>query len=223
MMNKQPIAGGFESTFQFQISGIGGITESSPFGLQQGGDGFAFVIQNYAIPVVGPPAGFLGYDGIPNSLAVQFDTWWNGEPGFLEPNGNYISVHTRGTAPNSVSEAYSLGQATAIPFMKDGAVHVARIDYIPGTMRVFLDDLTNPALTISVDLSSLLSLDNGSAWLGFTAGTGAAWESHDILSWQIGPVGVPVSPGGLVPVTPTQPYSPSTPATGTTPMTFVFP
>jgi hypothetical protein len=226
-VDKQAVASGFQSTFQFQISGIGGIVDSSPFGLQQGGDGFAFVIQNYGIPVVGPPAGFLGYDGIPNSLAVEFDTWWNGEPGFLDPNGNHISVHTRGTAPNSVSEAASLGQATAIPFLKDGAVHLASINYTPGTLSVFVDNLTTPVLTIGLNLSTLLSLDNGSAWVGFTSGTGATWENHDILSWQFGQASIPVSPGGVFPTTPTTPYvpptsSPSPPATGAGGGTFTF-
>ena len=227
LVNKPSLAGGFQTTFQFQISDIGGITEESPFGLQQGGDGFAFVIQNFSIPVVGPPAGFLGYHGIPNSLAVEFDTWWNGEDGFFDPNGNHISVHSRGTAPNSVSETASLGQATNIPFMKDGAVHVARVVYAPGTLSVFLDDLTNPALTIpNLDLSRLLILDNGSAWVGFTAGTGAAWENHDILAWQFGPAGVPVSITGPFPVTatpstpmpgsPTQPYTVAPSPTGPT-------
>src|SRR5690349_238056 len=36
LAGKQPIAGGFQSTFQFQINSIGGIIERSPFGLQQG-------------------------------------------------------------------------------------------------------------------------------------------------------------------------------------------
>jgi hypothetical protein len=233
LAGKQPIAGGFQSTFQFQISGIGGIIEQSPFGLQQGGDGFAFVIQNYSIPVVGPPAGFLGYHGIPNSLAVEFDTWWNGEFGFFDPNGNHISVHTRGVRANSVSETASIGQATQIPFMKDGALHTARVDYTPGTLRVFLDDPNVPVLTIpGLDLSNLLILDNGSAWVGFTAGTGAAFEAHDILAWQmIGAAGVPVTPGGQFPVTPmpTTPM-PTTPAqpyvlppSPTSPPAFAFP
>jgi hypothetical protein len=232
LAGKQPIANGFQTTFQFRIAGIGGIVEQSPFGLQAGGDGFAFVIQNYSVPVVGPFAGFLGYHGIPNSLAVEFDTWWNGEPGFLDPNGNHVSVHTRGVAPNSVSESASLGQATQIPFLKDGATHVAQISYTPGALQVFVDDMTVPVLTIpNLNLASLLSLDNGSAWMGFTAGTGAAYEAHDILAWQIGGTGLPVTPGGPFPVT-TMPYSamPSSPAqpyvappSPTSPPTFVLP
>lgn len=238
LLNKQFLAGGFQSTFQFRISSVGGIIQSTPFGLQRGGDGFAFVIQNFGIPVVGPFAGFLGYHGIPNSLAVEFDTWWNSEPGFFDPNGNHISVHTRGTGPNSVSETASLGQATAIPFLKDGAIHVGRIDYTPGTLWVFVDDLTNPALTVSgLDLSRLLSLDNGSAWVGFTSGTGSAFEAHDILSWQFGQTSLPASPGAPFPVTvtpatpmPTTPTAPftlpppssSSPTANTQPA-FVFP
>ncbi len=169
------------------------------------------MIQNFSIPVVGPPAGFLGYHGLPNSLAVEFDTWMNQEPGFLDPNGNHISVHSRGTAPNSVSEAASLGQATNIPFMKDGALHTVSINYTPGTLQVFMDNLTNPVLTIpNLNLANLLSLDNGSAWLGFTSGTGAAVENHDIYNWQLGPAGVPtvptITPQGPFPVT-TTPYT----------------
>ena len=231
MVNKQSIVSGFQTTFQFQISGIGGISDPTPFGPQQGGDGFAFVIQNYSIPVVGPPAGFLGYHGLPNSLAVEFDTWMNQEPGFFDPNGNHISVHSLGTAPNSVSETASLGQATNIPFMKDGAVHVGRINYTPGTLTVFLDDLTNPVLTISnLDLSRLLVLDNGTAWVGFTSATGSAWESHDILAWQFGQTGAPVSSGTPFPVAPMPstpaPYTPSQPYTvqpSPTGPTFAFP
>lgn len=232
LAGKQPVAGGFQTTFQFRISGIGGLVQWSPFGYQAGGDGFAFVIQNYSVPVVGPFAGFLGYHGIPNSLAVEFDTWWNNEPGFFDPNGNHVSVHTRGVAANSVSESASIGRTGQIPFLKDGAVHTARVDYTPGTLRVFVDDPNVPVLTIpGVNLANILSLDNGAAWMGFTAGTGSAYEAHDILAWQIGQVAYPVTSGGGLPVTPTpstpMPTSPAQPyvlpPAPNTPPTFVFP
>lgn len=209
-INKQLVAGGFQSTFQFQISNPGGLVESTPFGFQRGGDGFAFVIQNFGIPVVGPPAGYLGYHGLPNSLAVEFDTWQNFEPGFLDPNGNHVSVHSRGPGANSVSETASLGRTTALPFLKDGASHLARVDYTPGTLRVFVDTLAFPVLTVTgLNLASLLSLDNGSAWVGFTSGTGSAYETHDILRWEfLQGGGVPVVVGGPFPVTAT-PFTPT--------------
>src|SRR3954452_16524227 len=60
LAGKQPVAGGFQTTFQFRISGIEGIVQASPFAYQTGGVGFAFLIQTYSVPVVGPLAGFLG-------------------------------------------------------------------------------------------------------------------------------------------------------------------
>jgi hypothetical protein len=218
LINKQFVATGFQSTFQFRISDPRGLIQSTPFGIQQGGDGFAFVVQNFGIPVVGPPAGFLGYHGIPNSLAIEFDTWLNYEPGFFDPNGNHVSVHSRGLMANSVSESASLGWTTAIPFLKDGAVHLAQINYVPGSLQIFVDNLAVPALTVpGLDLSSLLRLDNGTAWMGFTAGTGSAYEAHDILSWQFGGTGSAVPGGGPFPVTTTPP------PTGTTQPPFTFP
>jgi hypothetical protein len=98
---------------------------------------------------------------------------------------------------------------------------------------VFVDNPNVPVLTIpGLNLSTLLSLDNGAAWVGFTAGTGATFEAHDILAWQmIGPAGAPVTPGGGFSVTPTpstpMPSTPSQPyvlpPSPTSPPTFVFP
>ena len=72
-----------------------------------GADGFTFVIQNSdsslfgggGSSALGSTGGGLGYAGIPNSLAVEFDTWFN--PVLGDPNGNHISVHTAGTLQNT--------------------------------------------------------------------------------------------------------------------------
>jgi hypothetical protein len=246
LADRQLTATGFQSTFQFRITNPGGLVQWSPQGYQRGGDGFAFVIQNYTVPVLGAFAGYLGYHGIPRSLAVEFDTWWNAEPGFYDPNGNHISVHTRGGGGNSASELASVARTTAIPFLKDGATHVVRIDYTPGTLRVFVDNMTTPVLTVpNLDLSSLLGLTDGRAWVGFTAGTGSAYQTHDVLSWQHGgatfplvgdePFTITPPPSTTQPTTPTDPFvlpppptaptpAPVTPpTTGTTDPPFTFP
>jgi len=85
--------------------------------------------------------------------------------------------------PNSLHEAYSIGATTDIPFMSDGAPHTAVIRYEPGIMKIFMDDLVTPALEVSVDLANTLGLNSGEAFVGFTAGTGAGYENHDILNW----------------------------------------
>jgi hypothetical protein len=189
---RQSVQGGFETTFQFRISSPGGGTDLTG---ATGADGFAFVVQNASLSALGFGGGGIGYAGIPNSLAVEFDTWLNGpspaEGG--DPNSNHVSVHTGGTGPNGSGEGASIGLATGVPNLSDGRVHLAAIRYtapsdtrVPpaqrGLLRVAVDGIN--LLSIRLDLAQLLSLTGGGAFVGFTAATGGAFENHDILSWS---------------------------------------
>src|SRR5262249_59868978 len=59
-------------------------------------DGFAFVIQNISSLAVGQGAGGLGYQGIPESVAIKFDTFNNeGENG----TGGSTGLFYRGRPP----------------------------------------------------------------------------------------------------------------------------
>ena len=85
------------------------------------------------------------------------------------------------------------GGAWAMPALDDGAIHTVMINYVPGEMSVYVDDLSRPELTIPIDLRDVsepglgvLGPDGG-AWVGFTAGTAAAQANQDILSWSLGP------------------------------------
>jgi hypothetical protein len=180
---RQRVQFGFVTSFRFRISEAGGIIdESGP----PGADGFSFGIQNAGASALGGGGGGIGYDGIPNSLVVEFDTWRNFELG--DPNSNHISVHTRGTGPNTADESASLGSTSAIPNLADGNFHAVTISYQPpdgpnlGRLDVALDG--SLVLSVRVNLATTLTLDQGAAYVGFTAGTGAAFESHDILSWS---------------------------------------
>jgi hypothetical protein len=170
--SKQCVGLGFDTTFSFKIT----------YQYNGGADGLAFVIQNHAADALGGGGGGIGYQGIPNSLAVEFDTWFNGGPD--EPNGNHVSVRSQGIYPNWATGTPSLATAAiASPqFSWDGLEHTARITYVPGSMVVYLDSVE--VLAVAVDLSSLLSLDSGTAYVGFTGATGAAAENEDILSWS---------------------------------------
>jgi hypothetical protein len=90
--------------------------------------------------------------------------------------------------PNSADSDFSLGFTTqgppAFPLLADGMMHTTKIAYVSGTLRIFLDDLTKPVLTVPVDLGTTLSLDNGQAWVGFTAATGKRSQIHDIRSFS---------------------------------------
>lgn len=187
--DKHDVQGGFETTFTFRITAPGQDNVG-----ELGGDGFAFVIQNTsgsALSSVGDAGFYMGYE-IANSLAVEFDTfynsWWPTAPS-AEPNGNHVGVQSRGTAENTASYSVDrmdahLGSQTVAANMSDGAVHTAKVTYGGGTLRVFVDDMVDSVLDVPVDLGTLLDLDGGAAYVGFVAGGDTAYENHDLLSWS---------------------------------------
>ncbi len=172
------VLNGFETVFSFRID-------------RDGSDGFAFVIQNDNLSSLGNYGVYMGYN-IPNSIAIEFDTWKNTELGDL--SHNHISVQTHGTEINGPQSDYTLGYSD-IPFFSDNLVHFVRISYVPHHLSVFMGDslgqMDEPVLSISLDLESIMSLTNGKAFIGFTAGTGGRGETHDILQWSFVSTGTP--------------------------------
>ncbi len=180
---KQLVSEGFDTRFEFELSDGTGVPS----------DGLTFAIQNFNDSFLGPAGGFLAYDGLPNSVVVEFDTFPNRGGGFnfKDPNGHHISVHTRGTEPNTVHESASIGSTLDIPPL--GGQHRVQISYRPGSMSVFIDDMINPRLNVSIDLAATLQLDNGTAWVGFTAATGGGTQNHDLLNWSFQSVPEPTT------------------------------
>ncbi|HZU25764.1 MAG TPA: L-type lectin-domain containing protein, partial [Bryobacteraceae bacterium] len=185
LREKQLVASGFDTTFQFQLTHQGG--------MGHGADGFAFVIQNSgpgALGGFGSAGGFAVDDGtyrhrdkgIPWSVAVFFDTYKNDDE--HDPSNNYIGLCTYGRPADMRWPATRLALAPDLPFdLKDGAVHTVRILFQPPVLSVFLDGAADPVLKAAVDLSIVVD-QHGSAWVGFTASTGGGYENHDILNWS---------------------------------------
>ena len=83
----QPVAAGFTTNFQFQI------TEIEPGDI--GADGFAFLIQNDSVTALAAGGEDIGYGnfyltGIRNSVAIEFDMHENDSQN--DPNSNHISA-----------------------------------------------------------------------------------------------------------------------------------
>ena len=174
-IEKQYVSVGWETAFNFQLS------DHTPG--KGAADGFAFVIQNTNPSILGGGGGGLGYDGLANSLAIEFDTFQNPEK--HDSSGSHISVHTNGTSENQANEWFSWGvYDTPGLTIQDGAVHTATVAYTAGTLDVFFDDPVVPVISVAIDLDAILNLDGGKAWLGFTAATGLGWSNHDILNWH---------------------------------------
>src|ERR1019366_699933 len=99
----------------FQLSG----STNTGFGPA---DGIAFVIQNSALTALGPNGCGIGFggsayctpgSGIPNSLAVEFNTFNNG-PG-VDPSSNDVTIQNC-TPAGSPTGANSADQSCSIAF-----------------------------------------------------------------------------------------------------------
>lgn len=187
-----PVASGFNMTFQFQIAPI----TSPP------ADGFAFVIQSAPSPAAGSPwtgtgntvlgttgmGGYIGYTGIPNSIAIEFDTYYNSN--FNDPvcgvTCAHIGIQSLGTNSNSPDHGSAANLAgPVLSNFADGGTHTATITYDGTNLTVAVDGTT--AATAAINLGTLLGLNSGPAYVGFTAATGAASEYSNILSWSYSP------------------------------------
>ncbi|HUN82084.1 MAG TPA: lectin-like protein [Phycisphaerae bacterium] len=173
---KTHVVEGFDTRFTYQMW-------NSP-DFPAGADGLAFLIQNDSENSLGSGGSGLGFEGIPASIAIKFDTF-----GFDEEPDNYISVQSLGLAPNSAEFSDSLGYVVPDTDLNDGNPHDVRIRYVPGTLDIYLDDLNTPILTVAIDLGNIngdnILDESGDAWVGFTAGTGLFYQIHDVLSWSL--------------------------------------
>jgi fibronectin type 3 domain-containing protein len=161
----------FTTTFTFQITNANA-------------DGFTFTIQGVSPTAVGGGGGSLGYQGIGSSLAVKFDIYDNAGEGI-----NSTGVYTNGAAPNV--------PATTInpPIdLHSGHVMTATIAYDTANLYLSITDTTtNQTFTTTFTNINIPSLVGGqTAYVGFTAATGGAAATQDILGWTYTPI---VPPG----------------------------
>jgi hypothetical protein len=192
---QQPVAGAFSTTFTFQLSGattfLCGETPCPA-------DGIAFVVQNSALTALGPEGCGIGFGdsssgctpptgGIPNSLAVEFNTFANSG----DPSSNFVAIQTCLTGPNTIDPGTCrIAINSTLPStMADGNVHTVTINYSgAGTklLDVILDNTDLFPGGVVFDLTTI-GLNSGNAWVGFTAATGGADDNQDILSWTFTP------------------------------------
>lgn len=180
---KVSVARGFKTTFIYQMTGNFGTG---------GADGFAFVINNAtqtlipADPDSSPTGTGLGYDGIHNSVVVEFDTYDSD----ADPNDNHIAVHTGGKG-RVVADGPSIAIAKALDVdLNDGDAHEVTITYKPKKGKkkpklVVTVDGNKELATSKINLKKRIGLDEGKAWAGFTAATGGVTQRHLIDNWTM--------------------------------------
>ena len=182
----------FSTTFKFRFTSPGGIDPA---------DGITFVLAANPSGLGGAGVG-MGYSGVSHSVAIEFDTYNNAGYGLGDNDGNssnHVSIDTGGNLTNAnLTNVYgnaSCGFAGGTPSqnnyqaagcMSNGDVWNATIGYDGSKLSLTLQDGTHPADVIytGVPIDIAAELGTSLAYVGFTSGTGAGWENHDILSWD---------------------------------------
>jgi len=176
------IAAGFESTFTYVIEDLRSHNTGS--------DGFAFVIQNASANEITAGGGLIGYAGGRHQVAIEFDTHETIE--LHDPNDNHVAIHSQGSNPNSSDHDTALAWTTPPFNINDTVMRQIKVVYMPNALRIVADG--QELLSAPIDVESLIGTHDGRAWIGFTAGTGGGWQSHQVRNWSYGPVAEPFEP-----------------------------
>ncbi|PHZ10232.1 concanavalin A-like lectin/glucanase [Rhizopus microsporus ATCC 52813] len=153
-----------------------------------GADGLAFVVQTVSKDVLGEGGCQLGYGGIKQCVAVEFDTYQSSDR-CADPSGNHISVHARKPPfPNSAHHDYSLGHTSSIlPLATGQWIHI-KVQLDRDGVQVGLRDKNQYIQVLDVCLNTLDYLNyphSKQAWIGFTASTGGLAQIHDVQLTQL--------------------------------------
>lgn len=188
---KVDISNGFEVNIDFSFTDAGGQLDAKG---ELGADGIAFIIQDYNSKLVPPSSGQgLGYNGLPRSLAIEFDTYTNG--GQDAPDAD-IWLNTQGTNPNSVDDARTLIKPQTRPIVNlvDGKMHKSVIRYTKKTattykLEVFVDGDPTPYLTAdNINIQNNIGAYGSGVYMGLSAATAGGYENHIIHRWAFKPL-----------------------------------
>ena len=163
-------------------------------------DGFTFTIQGNDPTAVGSLGGGLGYGpeptyhisyterSIPRSVAIKFDLFNN-----VSEGTNTTGMFVNGATPTSPSiDLTSHGID-----LHNGDIYRARLVYDGSVLGLTITDTNDPTKTFStnftVDIPS--TVGGPTAYVGFTAGTGANSAIQEILNWNFSPA--PYFPSGF--------------------------
>lgn len=183
------VSKGFSSDFTFTMQK--GNDNAQMDGSSPGADGISFVIQTAGPKAVGKHGQGVGYDEMPNCIAVEFDSYFNFAD--ADPNGSHCAVQTGKDKKCSGihQEPFMLAITSSIPELKaDGMPYYCRIDYVPGRLSVYINRtgiFGEPSLVVdNFKIEELIPLgQNSSAFLGFTSATGWSTEQHDVVDWTV--------------------------------------
>jgi hypothetical protein len=153
--------GAFTASFEYQEIGVT--------------DGFTFIVQDGSVNAVSDNDGGsgLGWNGLPDSAAVEFDTF----------RGNLTGYETEGV--DNVGNGNGGEPVSPVNFASGDEILVS-LQYTGTTLFESLTDLSNSDKFLTsysgVNIPSAVGSDK--AWVGFTAGSGGASAVQKISNFS---------------------------------------
>lgn len=176
----------------------------SPAGKLEPADGMAFVIQSAGLDAGEGLGGSLGYSGISPSVIVEFDIYYNPP----EPLADHISIMKdgNGSVHLQCANAGPTPPCTSnLAFPLYGAPVYGWVEYdaAAGHLKVWASQTSTKPAAPLLDYAISLTTLGSSAYVGFTAATGAHNAIHDVLSWRQGALGslIPAATPPVIPPT----------------------
>jgi hypothetical protein len=178
----------FNSSFQFQTT-AGTAT----------GDGLTFTIQGIGATALGSNGGGLGYGpasatataAIGKSVAIKFDLASNAGEG-----GNSTGLYVNGVAPTSAGSVNLTGSGIDL---HSGNIFQVAMAYDGAKLTVIITDTVTGKSALQSYTIDIVATAGATAYVGFTAGTGAAVATQEIVNWTFSPTApsYPAAPSGL--------------------------
>jgi hypothetical protein len=138
-------------------------------------DGMTFTIQGNGPTALGANARDLGYGGIPNSVAIKFDTYNN-----VGEGNNSTGLYIGGETPTLPAIDLT---GTGIDLHSSHFFHV-NINYDGTTLNLTITDtVTQVSWTHAFTVNIPYHVGGNSAYVGFTGATGGVTSIQGVSAW----------------------------------------
>ena len=169
---------------------FGSISETNPTDgvepdYRTGADGIVFVLQNNGANSLTQLGGFgeeIGYGGINNSFAVEFDTWENrlpfsGSYDHGDPARDHVAFMSHGFTVHYGPYHYGTTELASGVEIEDGAWRPVTFMW-DATAKQLTVTFNGNTYTYNGDVAALVG--NGTAYWGFTSATGRGVNQHRV-------------------------------------------
>ncbi len=151
-----------------------------------GADGMALVFKTTSAPEIGGVGGGMGYEGIDNSLIIEFDTFQNNNPGIGnlgDPFYDHVAILRDGN-PSHINTATALTSFVPISNtsnnVEDGIDHEVKVvwESTPQLFSIFFD--CEFVLSLSLDIKNVIFGGDDTVFFGFVGSTGGLSNLHQV-------------------------------------------